>query len=169
MSCCALSRCYSNTHKPRAWHRPSNVWSLPHHFIFIGSEISTSQMVSQPRLYPWPPKQVTRFFVLRRRRGIDLESAICKLACSSLNALAIAPSVAIHNSFRESRSSAVTAGSDTIYIDNSVGRQIQDIATTVLTVLQPISKGVPVVGAPIEASIGGLLEILKALDVSTQH
>jgi hypothetical protein len=51
--------------------------------------------------------------------------------------------------------------------DGSLSRRAQESLRIALPVVLPIVGTIPVVGAPLKAAIGGLLEILKAADVSS--
>lgn len=50
--------------------------------------------------------------------------------------------------------------------NNSSRRNILDV-TTVLTIALPVVEAIPIAGGPMKAAIGGVLEVLKILDVST--
>ena len=49
---------------------------------------------------------------------------------------------------------------------NSCSRQVQEDVRTALTVAAPIFGGIPLAGPTLKATVGSLLEILKAVDVS---
>ena len=51
--------------------------------------------------------------------------------------------------------------------DDSHSRRVQEDVRTVLTVAAPILEAIPIAGPPLKAAVGGLLEILKAADVSS--
>jgi hypothetical protein len=47
----------------------------------------------------------------------------------------------------------------------SLGREASDMAQLVLPLVQVIASAIPLVGAPMQAAIGGLLSCLQAIDV----
>jgi len=49
--------------------------------------------------------------------------------------------------------------------DNCRGRRVQEDVRTTLTIVAPIVEAIPLPG--LKAAVGGLLEILKAVDVSS--
>jgi len=51
---------------------------------------------------------------------------------------------------------------------DSLAHKARDYAVSGLAVILPIADAVPVVGSPIKAAIGTLLEVLKAIDVSVE-
>ena len=50
--------------------------------------------------------------------------------------------------------------------EGSFGRRAREYGIIGLSVALPLSEAVPVVGGPIKAAIGGLLEVLKRVEVS---
>ena len=50
--------------------------------------------------------------------------------------------------------------------EDSFGRRARDYGIIGLSFALPLSEAVPVVGGPIKAAIGGLLEVLKLVEVS---
>lgn len=50
---------------------------------------------------------------------------------------------------------------------DSCSRGVQDDLIAALTIAAPIVGAVPIAGSPLKAAVGGLLEILKAADVSS--
>ena len=64
-------------------------------------------------------------------------------------------------------SSARNANTDPSNID-SRGDQFREYGILALTMTAPLAGSIPIVGSPLKAVVGGLLEILKAADVSLQ-
>jgi len=52
------------------------------------------------------------------------------------------------------------------YGDESGSRRVQEDIRTGLTIAAPMVEAIPVAGPPLKAAVGGILEILKAVDVS---
>ncbi|KAJ3506367.1 hypothetical protein NLJ89_g6905 [Agrocybe chaxingu] len=60
-------------------------------------------------------------------------------------------------------------GDPAIRSDDSRGRQVLEGVMIGLAVVAPIAEAIPVVGTPLKAAVGGLLEILKAADQIIQN
>ncbi|KAF8064929.1 hypothetical protein FPV67DRAFT_1500779 [Lyophyllum atratum] len=108
---------------------------------------------------PAPPlKESDRSVLALVSRSVPLSTIAATSACTD-NA---------NNNFGQ-------AVSTTVARINSEGRRdsfahkARDYAISGLTVIQPIADAVPVVGSPIKAAVGTLLEVLKAIDRMSQN
>jgi len=52
--------------------------------------------------------------------------------------------------------------------DDSCSRGVQEDVRAALAIAAPILEAIPIAGPPLKAAVGGLLEILKAADVSSE-
>jgi hypothetical protein len=107
--------------------------------------------------------------VLRKRKPIDgnPSSTIAALVSKSLPMLTIGSApVAAEAQKRDITNAGCLPDTDPSS-DGSLSRRVQESLRTVLPVVSYIVQPIPVAGAPLMAAVGGLLEILKAADVSS--